>query len=352
MRIGVVLFNLGGPDCPAAVEPFLFNLFNDSAIIGAPRPIRWCLAKFISRKRAPVAREIYDHLGGGSPLLANTEAQARALERQLNAQASGDESYKVAIAMRYWHPFSAAAVESLKSWGAEELLLLPLYPQFSTTTVGSSLKDWRQAAATAGLDLPTRAVCCYPTETGLVKAMAEKVRPPLAEAAKTAPPRLLFSAHGLPKKVVSGGDPYQWQVEQSARAVVEALADPALDWRVCYQSRIGPLEWIGPSIDTEIERAVADGKAIVVMPVAFVSEHSETLVELDIEYRKRAENKGAAAYLRVGTVDCAEAFIQGLAGLVHQGRVAEGPITCDGARRRCSGIWSGCPLMAHDGERA
>ncbi|CAA7621080.1 Ferrochelatase [Magnetospirillum sp. SS-4] len=316
-RTAVVLFNLGGPDSPEAVKPFLFNLFNDKAIIGAPGPIRWLLAKFISGRRAPMAREIYAHIGGRSPLVPETEAQARALEHRLG------KGYRCFIAMRYWHPFAHEAVAAIKDWGATEIVLLPLYPQFSTTTTGSSLAQWRREAGRAGLAAPTRQVCCYPVQPDLVAAMADLVSRGYAEALAKGRPRVLFSAHGLPKKVIERGDPYQAQVEQTAAAVAAAAGLADSDWSICYQSRVGPLEWIGPSTEAELERAGRDGVPVVVVPVAFVSEHSETLVELDMEYRHRAGELGVPGYVRVPALGCHPSFIRGLADLVRDpGRLA------------------------------
>ena len=350
----VVLFNLGGPDRPGAVRPFLFNLFNDPAIIGLPQPLRWLLARLISGRRAPVARAIYQNLGGGSPLLANTEAQARALDAALNGAAAADgpdRHYRVLIAMRYWHPRSDACARAVAATGADRAVLLPLYPQFSTTTSGSSVRDWQGAAAAIGLRLPSTTICCYPVEPGFVEEVAALVAQGLAEAGSGgARPRVLFSAHGLPKKIVAAGDPYQWQVEQSTAAVVAALhrkgAPADLDWLVCYQSRVGPLEWIGPATDDEVVRAGRDGVPLVVVPVAFVSEHSETLVELDIEYRELAERSGVPGYVRVPTVDAGAAFIAGLARLVRRAE-RFGPGTCAaGDGRLCPAKWRRCPNAA------
>lgn len=336
-RTAVVLFNLGGPDSLQAVRPFLFNLFHDPAIIGVPQPIRWLLAQMISRRRAPVAQEIYRHLGGRSPLLPLTEQQAAALETALGPD------HKVFVCMRYWHPLADAVARQVRDWGAERVVLLPLYPQFSTTTSGSSLADWRRAAKAAGLALPTQAVCCYPVQAGFVAAVADLVRPAYERAATVGRPRLLFSAHGLPKKVVAAGDPYQRQVEDSAAAVAAALNIPGLDWLVSYQSRVGPLEWIGPATDSEIERAGRDGVPLVVVPIAFVSEHSETLVELDIEYRHLAEGAGVPAYERVPAVATHPAFIAGLAGLVRGVLAQDTALWADGGCRRCAADRSGCP---------
>jgi protoporphyrin/coproporphyrin ferrochelatase len=322
-RTAIVLMNLGGPDSLDAVEPFLFNLFNDPAIIRLPTLFRLPLAWLVARGRARVAREIYAQLGGGSPLLANTEVQARALDAALG------EGHRSFIAMRYWHPTSMEAVRAVAEWAPDEIVCLPLYPQFSTTTTASSLTAWRRAAARAGLDRPTRVVCCYPAEIGFVEAIAGLIRPVLGEMSDPAkPPRLLLTAHGLPKRIVRAGDPYPDQVATTARSVVAALAWPGLDWRVCYQSRVGPLEWMGPATDAEIRRAGADGVPLVVAPISFVSEHSETLVELDRDYRRLAESSGVPAYRRVATVSVEPGFIGALAALVRNAGPAARSAAC------------------------
>ena len=340
-RLAVVLFNLGGPDSPQAIEPFLFNLFNDAAIIKAPGPLRWILAKFISRRRAPEAQEIFKNLGGKSPLLEETQAQADALARRLE---DGAGEVRVFIAMRYWHPMSEETIQAVKAFGPDEIVLLPLYPQYSTTTTASSLKEWRTQAAAQGLKCPTRAICCYPADRGLIRGQAALIVPALAEAKNHGQPRILFSAHGLPKKIVARGDPYPWQVEQTARAIVEILDSPDLDWAVCYQSRVGPLPWIGPSIDEEISRAAGDRVPVVVVPVAFVSEHSETLVELDIQYRDLAHELKVPHYVRVPALGVQEDFIGGLAGLVEAALGSE-KVLCpaDGARL-CPAGYGKCPI--------
>lgn len=314
MKVAIVLFNLGGPDSPAAVRPFLRNLFNDPAIIGALAPIRRLLANWISFRRAPVARRIYQHLGGKSPLLELTARQARALERRF----TGEDEVKTFISMRYWHPMSDETALAVKAFAPDRIVLLPLYPQFSTTTTASSLADWRRAARQVGLDAPSAGICCYPDAPGFIGAIAGLVETELAEALKSGPPRILFSAHGLPKKIVASGDPYPQHVEMTARAVVGRLGRADLDWVVCYQSRVGPLEWIGPSTKAEIGRAAKDGVPVVVVPVAFVSEHAETLVELDIEYRKLAVSLGIAGYHRTPTVGTEPGFIGALKNIVDR----------------------------------
>src|SRR3984893_435254 len=312
-RVAVVLMNLGGPDSLAAVRPFLVNLFSDPAIIDLPSPLRGPLARLIAWRRTPVAREIYARLGGGSPLLANTQAQAQALETVLG------RGHRCFIAMRYWYPFSAETAREVARWAPNQIVCLPLYPQFSTTTTASSLASWKLAAAQNRLDCPTRCIRCYPCEKGLIEALVQLIKPALdTVSAMGRRPRLLLTAHGLPVRIVRSGDPYPSQVERTAAAVVEALAKPGLDWRVCYQSRVGPLRWIEPLTDEEIKRAGREGIPLVVAPISFVSEHSETLVELDLDYRDLAEASGVPVYYRVATVSVEPAFIGALASLVYR----------------------------------
>ena len=312
-RVAVVLFNLVAPDSLDVVEPFLRNLFNDPAIVGVPRPVRGVLAWWIARRRRETAQKIYAEMGGSSPLLANSEAQARALEAVLAAREPG-VNWQCFVAMRYWRPKSPQIVAEIERFGPETIVLLPLYPQFSTTTTGSSFADWRRAAA--GLNVRTLPVCCYPDEVGLGRDIAAATTTAVADAGGPGGVRVLFSAHGLPEKIVAKGDPYQWQVEQTVAGIVAEMAIDGLDWQVCYQSRVGPLTWIGPATEDEIRRAGAEGKGIVMVPVAFVSEHSETLVELDIEYKKLADESGVAGYWRVPAVATGDGFIGGLADTV------------------------------------
>jgi ferrochelatase len=337
-RTAIVLFNLGGPDSLEAVRPFLTNLFNDPAIIRVPSLLRSMLAAFIARRRAPVAREIYAKIGNRSPILPNTEAQARALERALGGEA------KAFIAMRYWHPMTAEAVKAVKAYVPDQVILLPLYPQFSTATTASSYQLWGEEAQRQGLSAPTRLICCYPTEPGFVAASADLVRQGLQRAAVEAPsarPLAVFSAHGLPKKIVDDGDPYVSQVEAGAAAIVAQLGLQPKEWLVSYQSRVGPLEWVKPATDAVILQAAKDKRALVVYPIAFVSEHSETLVELDIEYRHLAEQNGAVAYVRVPAVGTHPAFIGGLANLVTAALGREGAVQAGSGQQYCAS-WRRC----------
>ncbi|MEM7441997.1 MAG: ferrochelatase [Pseudomonadota bacterium] len=342
-RIAVILFNLGGPDRPDAVRPFLFNLFNDPSILRLPNPMRFFLASLISRRRAKEATKIYEHIGGGSPLLPNTQAQADALQTALTAR---EMNADVHIAMRYWHPMAMETAVAVQETKPDLILLVPLYPQFSTTTTASSARVWHQAARQIGLNVPTRLLCCYPWQPGFIAAMADLIRTKFDRAAEHGRPRVLLSAHGLPERIVRTGDPYQWQCEQTALALVEAMGIEDLDWVSCYQSRVGPMKWIGPSTDDEIARAGKEGRPLVVVPVAFVSEHSETLVELDIEYRELAEESGVPAYERVPTVDAHPAYIDGLADEIVTLANEQKAVCPADPMRTCPQEHSGCPLKA------
>jgi len=333
-RIAVVLFNLGGPDGPDDVQPFLKNLFSDKAIIRSPLPVRFLLSRLISKSRAPSARENYARMGGGSPLLPETKKQAAALEALLTGRG---RTVKTFIAMRYWKPYAADVVREVKAWGADKVILLPLYPQFSSTTTASSLKSWKDAGGPEGV-----AVCCYPDTEKFVAAHARKLIETWEAAGKPADVRCLLSAHGLPEVVVKAGDPYQWQVELTA-AKLKPLLPPEWEIEICYQSRVGPLKWIGPATDESITKAAQDGKNILLCPIAFVSEHIETLVELDIEYRHLAEKFAVKHYLRAPALGVDDGFIATLADLVEDavGDTARVRSSCGG--RICPANWKDCP---------
>jgi protoporphyrin/coproporphyrin ferrochelatase len=339
-RVAVVLFNLGGPDSLDAVEPFLFNLFNDPAIIGLPWPLRPLLAKLISSRRREEASGNYAHMGGRSPLTPETERQARVLEAKLDERLPGVE-VRAFLSMRYWRPFTADAVKAVEAFEPDEIVLLPLYPQYSTTTTGSSAKAWKAAYRGSA---SVREVCCFHDAPGLAAAHAELIRETVKGVGKTSGLRLLFSAHGLPEQVIKRGDPYQWQVEQTCAAVMRELGEE-WDWQVCYQSRVGPLRWIGPSTPDAVTAAAKDGKGVVVVPIAFVSEHVETLVELDRDYAELARTVGCPTYLRVPAVGVQLLFIETLAGLVAASLVKTG---CQPGSTACDRRFSACPYRRHE----
>jgi ferrochelatase len=342
-RVAVVLFNLGGPDKMESVKPFLLNLFRDPAILRVPFFIRPLLARIIAGARVKPASENYALLGGKSPLLELTQQQGEALETALAARGVEARAF---IAMRYWHPFALEAARAVRAWNPDEIFLLPLYPQYSTTTTGSSFTDWQDAAAKAGLAKPVTTLCCFHAEPGYVAATAAMIRTALADARRVSdrPVRVLFSAHGLPEVIVKRGDPYQHQVETTVARVVAALNDPDLDHLVCYQSRATPQKWLDPSTEVVIEEAAKDKVAVLVVPIAFVSEHSETLVELDVEYRELAEKLGVPGYFRVPAQNSDPGFITALADLVVTARRHGTGLCSYAGDRACPANFTDCPM--------
>ena len=313
MGKAVILFNLGGPDKLESVEPFLFNLFNDAEILSIPAIFRYPLAKLISKRRAPIAKNIYKEIGNKSPILELTQEQATSLENSLLKK--GD--YKCFVVMRCWHPRAADVIKKVKEFNPEEIILLPLYPQFSAATSGSSINEWNDLCKEEKFIVKTKTICCYPTESNFIKSHANLIRKTIKNT-KNKNFKLLFSAHGLPEIKIKKGDPYQWQVEETVKRIMMELKNENLDHTISYQSRVGPLKWIGPSTDDEIIKYAKEKKGIVIVPVAFVSEHSETLVELDIEYKKLAEENGCSFYKRVPALGIEENFIKSLTELVLQ----------------------------------
>ncbi|MAJ23248.1 MAG: ferrochelatase [Candidatus Pelagibacter sp. TMED64] len=312
MKKAVILFNLGGPDKIENVKPFLFNLFNDPAILNLPSIIRYPLAKLISNRRTPIAKKIYQEIGGSSPILKLTEEQAMALEQSLNKN-DNNENYKCFVVMRCWHPRANKVIDDVKFYNPEEIILMPLYPQFSAATAGSSIKEWKDVCKKNSYKIKTSTICCFPTDKNFIQAHTIEIDKKIKDINNF---KLIFSAHGLPEKNIKNGDPYQWQVEQSVKEIVKNLNYDNLDWVLSYQSRVGPLKWIGPSTDDIIVENSKIGKHIVLVPIAFVSEHSETLVELDIEYRKLALDNGCKQYTRVPALGTNENFIKAMSELI------------------------------------
>ncbi|MDC6479601.1 ferrochelatase [Candidatus Pelagibacter sp.] len=312
MKKAIILFNLGGPDKLENVEPFLFNLFNDPAILNLPTFLRYPLAKLISNRRAPVAKKIYAELGGSSPILKLTKKQSDALEIKLN-QTQEEDEYKCFIIMRCWNPRAKDVIKDVQLYGPNEVVLMPLYPQYSAATSGSSIKEWKDVCRKNNYHVKTSTICCYPTDQNFITAHTKEIIKKIKDLKNF---KLIFSAHGLPEKNIKKGDPYQWQVEQSVKKIVENLNDENLDWILSYQSRVGPLKWIGPSTETIIIENSKIGKHIVLVPIAFVSEHSETLVELDIEYKEIADANGCKNYTRVPALGINEDFIKAMSELI------------------------------------
>jgi len=315
-KTAVILFNLGGPDSLDAVKPFLFNLFNDKAIISLPNPFRFFLAKLISSKRNKTACEIYENIGGKSPLLELTNSQAHELEKELSYL--GD--FKTFVAMRYWKPFSKEIMPKILDYNPDEIILLPLYPQFSSTTSQSSIDDFKKNLNKYEHNINVKTICCYPIEQDFIKSHALLMKKAIIshyndDIKKF---RFLFSAHGLPQKVIDKGDPYASQAQKTTEEIVKKFADllnvkaQDIDYILCFQSKVGPMKWTTPSLDFELKRAAIDKKNTVIIPVSFVSEHSETLVELDIEYKEKAEQLGIKKYIRVPALNSEGHFIKSL----------------------------------------
>ena len=338
MKKAVILFNLGGPDKLENVEPFLFNLFNDPAILNLPSFFRFPLAKIIANRRAPTAKKIYAELGGSSPILKLTEEQAAALELKLNKDDSLSD-YKCFIVMRCWHPRAENVVKEVITYSPDEIILMPLYPQYSAATSGSSLKEWNDMCAKNRLKVKTNTICCYPTDENFIQAHKDEIIKKIKNVDNF---KLIFSAHGLPEKNIKKGDPYQWQIEQTVDKIVESLEVKDLDWILSYQSRVGPLKWIGPSTEDIIVENSKIGKHIVLVPVAFVSEHSETLVELDIEYKELADKNGCKNYSRVPALGTSTNYIKAMSNLIinkqnynFDGKLFPPKIKCPNQFKKC-----------------
>ena len=311
MKTAVVLLNLGGPDRPESVKRFLFNLFNDPLIIRLPGFLRTPLAWLISTRRNKEAQAIYSEIGGKSPILEITTAQAEALSTKLATHGMDNQVF---VSMRYWHPMTDEVVQKVKAYNPDHVFLLPLYPQYSTTTSKSSLDIWLKESKKQSLKVPTKYACCYPTNQKLIEAHSQLIQKQILEV-KNKKIRILFSAHSLPVSIIKSGDPYQWQVQQTVLSIMNGIKG-AEDHVLCYQSKVTPVKWLEPSTPDEIKKAVQDDVAIIIVPIAFVSDHSETLVELDIEYKNLAEEMGSKDYYRIEALNINEMFIEGLKDLV------------------------------------
>lgn len=317
--IGIVLLQLGGPDSLDTVEPFLYNLFCDPDIIDLPLAFlfRKPLARFISSRRAPKVREYYRRIGGRSPILKLTERQAKALQNAL----AGKVNCKILVAMRYWHPMTEKAIEAIRDSGIDRILLLPLYPQYSRTTTGSSVNEWRRVLHrqhTNGLYVETvEGYCEHPL---YIKALVRNINVALKRVKPSDRHKvhLVFSAHGTPVKLVEAGDPYQQQIIRTYQAVIKE-GNFGLSHELCYQSKVGPEKWLEPSLDDTIRRLAKENVThMIVIPIAFVSDHSETLWEINIEAKEHAKHLGIKHFDMSPGLNNNPFFIQALADIVQQ----------------------------------
>jgi ferrochelatase len=311
-RVGVVLFQLGGPDTPQAIEPFLFNLFCDPDIIDFPfaRIGRKPLARLISTARAKKVQHHYSAIGGASPIRRFTEQQADALENRLRADGIDAHCF---VAMRYWHPFTAEAVEQVRAANCDEVVLLPLYPQYSSTTTGSSLNEWRRLFRD---NVRVQAIETFYRHPLYLDTVVEKIDEALARFPESGCPEVVFSAHSVPVSVIAKGDPYQRHIEETVELVMRRGG-----WRnrhrLCYQSKVGASKWLQPSLHRTIRDLVAERiREVCVVPIAFVSDHVETLGEIDHEAREEAAELGIQQFEMTSGLNDSPTFIAALADLV------------------------------------
>jgi ferrochelatase len=314
-KIGVVLFQLGGPDSADAVEPFLYNLFCDPDIINffgawfARRP----LARYIARKRAADVRKNYDAIGGHSPIRVLTERQARALEKALAPYYDA----KCFIAMRYWNPLSTEAAAQVNAWNAPDLVLLPMYPHYSFATTSSSLKEWKRVFHPQGNAPRERIIKNFFAHPLYIQAVVEKLNLSLTHFDEPDGAHIVFSAHGLPLSLIERGDPYARQVADTVKLVMERGG-----WKnkhtLCFQSKVGRRKWLTPSLTDTIDSLAAAGeKNLLVVPIAFVTEHIETLSEINLEAREQAEHRGVEQFEMMPAVGDSPTFISALVDLVQ-----------------------------------
>ena len=313
-KVGVVLFQLGGPDRLDAVRPFLYNLFCDPDIINFPmawlarRPLAW----LISTRRARYVSEHYEAIGGGSPIRELTEGQALALADALEPWVEPH----IVIAMRYWRPNTMEAIRRLLRKPMEELVLLPLYPQYSSATTGSSLREWKRRWRHASM--PTHLIDRFYRHPLYLSALVERIEQSLSEFQRPADVHVLFSAHGLPMSLIESGDPYQREIEETMRLVLQqgGWSNPT---SLCYQSRIGRQKWLEPSLTGTIEQLAKDGvRQMLVVPLSFVTEHIETLYEINLEARALAGSLGIEEFAVMRALDSSPRFIAALADMVLQ----------------------------------
>ncbi|NET58523.1 MAG: ferrochelatase [Symploca sp. SIO2E6] len=316
-RTGVLLLNLGGPEELEDVRPFLYNLFSDPEIIRLPfswlqKPLAW----FISTRRAKTSQENYKQIGGGSPLRKITEAQAQALREHLHQQGQPAHIY---VGMRYWHPFTEEALEQIKQDKIEQLVILPLYPQFSISTSGSSFRVieqlWQEDPKLQEIEYTI--IPSWYKQPGYLQAMAQLIEQELDQFSQPESVQIFFSAHGVPLSYVTeGGDPYRKEIEDCTALIMKTLNRPN-PHNLAYQSRVGPVEWLKPYTDDALEELGTQGvEDLLVVPISFVSEHIETLQEIDIEYRELAEESGIKNFQRVPALNTHPVFIDSLATLV------------------------------------
>lgn len=310
----VILLQMGGPDSLEAVEPFLLNLFSDREIIKiGPSWLQPLIARLIVKKRKSHVEENYSLIGGKSPLRELTEAQAKNLEKALGG------NYRCFVAMRYWRPSTLEALAEIRRAGISDVTALSLYPHYSRATTGSSIKELKRLLSESSVEFSVRYIDSFYNNSGYIDALEEKIKEGLETFHPLADVELLFSAHSLPQSFIAEGDPYLEQIKESVRLVMERFSVP---YHLAFQSRAGPVKWLEPSTDDMLKNLAAGGvKNLLVVPLSFVSDHIETLHEIDIEYSKKAWDLGIAKFERMPSLNSSPKFIESLAKMV---RVANG----------------------------
>lgn len=330
-KIAVVLLNLGGPQSLKDVRKFLFNLFYDKQILRLPNPFRWLLAHIISIAREKKAQNIYKLLGGKSPIIEETLKQAEELQKTLKNE---KEKYKIFTCMKHSQPNINDLKEKIKEFNPNKIIGLPLYPQFSCTTTFSAIQEIKNTFK----NIETKFIGCFFNEPNFIKSQVKLINEAINQT-NIEKSIVIFSAHSLPVKIIEQGDPYQFQIEETVKLIVEKL--PKINYVIAYQSKIGPVEWLKPSTEDEIKKATNKNQDIVLVPISFVSEHSETLVELDIEYAEIVKNKGIK-YVRVPTTRIHKDFIESLKQLVLNANKQEKQITSAIDKRICDQKFKYC----------
>ena len=332
IKTAVILLNLGGPQNLKQVKPFLFSLFYDKTILNMPKPIRWIVAKLISSLRNKKAKNIYSLMGGKSPIIDETNKQAIALQKELDK-----EKYKVFICMRHSEPNIDELQKQIKNYKPDQIIGIPLYPQFSYTTTHSAIEQIKEKFK----DIKLKFIGCFYTCPKYIKTQVDLIKEAIknnnVELNKAI---LLFSAHSLPIRIIEEGDPYQSQIQKTVDLITQQLPKQ-LEYKITYQSKVGPIKWLEPKTEDEIEKACKQEKEIVIVPISFVSEHSETLVELDIEYAEIAQ-KSNTKYVRVKTVGTEKDFISCLKDLVESCTNNEHQITSQQKTRLCDEKFKYC----------
>ncbi len=310
-KTAVLLLQMGGPDSLEAIQPFLYNLFSDRDIIRiGPAFLQPAIARFISRRRSKKVSEYYKKIGGRSPIRELTQQQAEELEKALG------DSYRCFVAMRYWKPFTHEAVTAIKNEGISKVIVLSLYPHYSRATVGSSINELNRVLEQSGIKIDLSYVRQFYDHPLYIAALSEKIESGLSGFADHSKVQLVFSAHGLPQSFIDSGDPYLEHIQTTVRLTMERFAD--VSHHLAFQSRAGPVKWLEPSTEAKIaELASAGCKQLLMVPLSFVSDHIETLYEIDIQYKEEAAALGISDFRRTEALNSSPAFIACLADLVR-----------------------------------